>query len=155
MSTKLADPPISSPSLNLAASMNTAVVEDSAIQDSAVEDSTLYVGVKLSFDRIVLIPSHQIVEIIRLSPTDITPIPQEFTLGEAKYFGLLMVLHFSVKFLCAIVTFGDRVTTFSSFRKAGNTLALWFRISEILGNDRAFVRQIRIETPLIPALTQR
>ena len=76
MSTKLADPPISSPSLNLAASMNTAVVEDSAIQDSAVEDSTLYVGVKLSFDRIVLIPSRQIVEIISLSPTDITPIPQ-------------------------------------------------------------------------------
>ena len=59
--------------------MPTEVISSTNIavaQDSTVEDSTLYVGLKLSFDRTVLIPSHQIVEIVSLSPSHITPIPQ-------------------------------------------------------------------------------
>ena len=58
------------------ASINIAVTQDSTVDDSAIDDSILYVGLKLSIDSSVLIPSHQIVEILSLSPSDITPIPQ-------------------------------------------------------------------------------
>jgi chemotaxis signal transduction protein len=41
-----------------------------------IEDNTLYLSLILSIDQQVLIPSHQIVEIITISPTQITAIPQ-------------------------------------------------------------------------------
>jgi chemotaxis signal transduction protein len=41
-----------------------------------VEDENLYLSLVLSVDHQVLIPSHQVIEIISVSPTQITAIPQ-------------------------------------------------------------------------------
>ncbi len=40
------------------------------------EDENLYLSLMLSMDQQVLIPSHQVIEIISIAPTQITPIPQ-------------------------------------------------------------------------------
>jgi chemotaxis signal transduction protein len=40
------------------------------------EDSTLYLSLILSANNQVLIPSHQVIEILSIAPTQITPIPQ-------------------------------------------------------------------------------
>lgn len=41
-----------------------------------VEDTNLYLSLILSLDQQVLIPSHQVIEIISIAPTQITPIPE-------------------------------------------------------------------------------
>lgn len=52
------------------------MIHEQLSETQLADDGNLYLSLMLSMDQQVLIPSHQVIEIISVAPTQITPIPQ-------------------------------------------------------------------------------
>ncbi len=52
------------------------MIHEQLSETQLAEDGNLYLSLMLSVDQQVLIPSHQVIEILSVAPTQITPIPQ-------------------------------------------------------------------------------